>query len=111
MADTWITDMRHYLDASGELPDLPGPALNLALFQGSIVAWVSSRSAQGAERTNVNCRRRPGGQRCPGEIHASMDGGGGAVDWVCPACGDGGVIRGWQDTRWDRRAKRAGSPR
>ncbi len=43
MADTWITDLRHFLDESGELPeDLPGPALKLALFQGSIVSWMTA---------------------------------------------------------------------
>lgn len=37
-ARTWITDMRHYLDEHGSLPaDMPGPAVNLALFLGSIV--------------------------------------------------------------------------
>ena len=39
----WVVDMRHYLDEeTGDLPDgLPTPVLNLALFFGSIVAWVT----------------------------------------------------------------------
>ena len=101
MADTWITDMRHFLDESGGLPDLPGQALSLALFQGSIVAWMTSRSVQASERTNVYCRRRPRGRRCVGEIDAQFDGRR-SVAWRCPVCGDRGTISGWQHTPWDR---------
>jgi hypothetical protein len=37
--------MRHYLDEqTGDLPDgLPTPVLNLALFFGSIVVWVTDQ--------------------------------------------------------------------
>lgn len=30
MADTWITDMRHFLDDDGKLPKMSGPALDAA---------------------------------------------------------------------------------
>jgi hypothetical protein len=103
MADTWVTDMRHYLDEEGHLADLPGPALNLALFQGSIVSWVTSRASKNDVRTNVYCRRRPGRQRCQGEILASVDDASIAVVWECPFCGDNGYIAGWEGTEWDRR--------
>lgn len=41
--------MRHCLDdKTGDLPDrLPPPALNLALFFGSIVAWVTDHLPDG----------------------------------------------------------------
>jgi hypothetical protein len=46
IGNTWVTDMRHYLDEAGPIGDMPGPALSLALFLGAIVAWVTSgRSA------------------------------------------------------------------
>jgi hypothetical protein len=101
---TWATDMRHYLDASGAIPeDLPGPALNLALFLGSIVAWVTSGGSSADPRTNVPCRRNPGRRRCPGEILASLEADGSSIVWDCPACGDNGVALGWEGTPWDRR--------
>ena len=105
----WVTDLRHCLDASGALPDLPGPALSLALFQGSIVAWVTSHSADSSKRTNVTCRRRPKGRQCPGEIEAEIADSDATVTWACPVCGDGGLISGWQSTRWDRRRGGLGS--
>lgn len=47
--------MRHYLDEeTGDLPDgLPTPVLNLALFFGSIVAWVTDHLPHGDWHTNV----------------------------------------------------------
>ena len=38
MGNTWVVDMRHYLDEkTGDLPDsLPGRVSSLALFFGSI---------------------------------------------------------------------------
>ena len=103
MANTWVTDLRHFLTASGALAEMPGPAFNLACFQGSIAAWVTSPAGGVSYRTNVPCRRRPKGKRCPGEIEAELVDGAQTVDWCCPICGDNGVIRGWQDTLWDRR--------
>ncbi len=103
MNKTWVTDMRHYLDETGSLAaTMPAPALNLALFLGSIVGWVTGRGADRAPRTNVPCPRSPGRLRCRGEIVADLEPAGAAITWHCPACGDNGVIRGWEDTRWDR---------
>jgi hypothetical protein len=102
---TWITDMRHFLDESGGMPEMPGPALSLALFLGAIVAWVTSGRAAGGGRTNVPCRRSPGRQRCRGVIEAGLASDGETVLWRCPACGDNGKTRGWEATPWDRRGK------
>jgi len=95
-----VTDVRHLLDAEGSLASTPAPAVELARFLGAIVAWVS---IGGGEDTNVSCRCRPARQRCLGDIFARLDTRTGSIEWTCPACGDGGVISGWQGTSWDRR--------
>ena len=41
MGDTWITDMTHYLDDLGRIPDLPAPAMRLALYFGSQWQYAS----------------------------------------------------------------------
>lgn len=102
MGDTWITDMRHFLDEDGLMAEIPTPAMNLALFQGSIVSWMTRMPITEIEQTNVNCRRHPGRKRCLGEIVATFEEGGEAIAWTCPFCGDNGVIRGWAGTIWDR---------
>jgi hypothetical protein len=102
---TWVTDMRHCLNASGTIPEgLPGPALNLALFIGAIVAWVTSGRSSVDPRTNVSCRRNPGRRRCPGEILATFEADDSTISWRCPVCGDNGLTRGWERTPWDRRS-------
>jgi hypothetical protein len=68
--------MRHYLDEeTGDLPDgLPTPALNLALYFGSIVAWVTDHLPDGDWHTNVPCRRSPGRQaRLPAAVHLGLE--------------------------------------
>ena len=68
----WVVDMRHYLDEEiGDLPEtIPERALNLAVFFGAIVAWVTNHLPEDAWLTNVPCRRRPGRRPCRGEIIA-----------------------------------------
>jgi hypothetical protein len=73
VGNTWVTDMRHFLDGAGAIADIPGPGLNLALFLGAIVAWVTSGRSAADPRTNVSCRRSPARRRCPGEILASFE--------------------------------------
>ena len=104
MANTWVTDMRHYLDEGGNPVAARGPAMNLALFLGAIVGWVTSRGPKRSPRTNIPCRRSPGRVRCGGEIVADFEDEPGTIWWRCPECGDNGVIHGWEGTRWDRRA-------
>ena len=107
MANTWVTDMRHYLNELGELPEeMPSPALRLALFQGSIVAWMTATDCLDGQtsRTNVNCRRNPDRLPCPGEIIAFFEVNSEVIVWECPLCEDNGRISGWEGTSWDRRA-------
>jgi hypothetical protein len=104
-----ITDMRHFLNENGHLHEaLPKPAVGLALFQASIVAWVSMCSTlRGYQRTNVLCRRRAARTPCWGEVIAVLDPSSDTIDWHCPACGDDGFIRHWEGTPWDRRTPAA----
>jgi hypothetical protein len=96
--------MRHYLDEeTGDLPDgLPTAVLNLAVYFGSIVAWVTDHLPYGDWHTNVPCRRSPGRRRCLGDLVAELDRASGHIVWQCPICGDNGVIHGWEDTLWNR---------
>ena len=98
-----MTDIRHYLNEEGQLEDLPGPALNLVLFMGSIVAWMTWLQPSNLERTNLHCERRPGHVRCGADIFAGFEGE--TIAWHCAMCGDAGAIRGWQNSSWDRSVK------
>ena len=102
--EIWVVDMRHYLDEeTDDIPDQAPPRIvNLALFFGSIVAWVTDHLPEGDWHTNVSCRRSPGRKRCRGEITAELNRGSGYIEWRCTICGDNGMIHGWEHTLWDR---------
>ena len=71
VAKMYIIDLRHYLDAeTGDLADITGPALNVAMFFASIAAWATINTSQDDPSTNVWCWRRPGRTLCRGEILA-----------------------------------------
>ncbi len=102
MANTYVTDARHFPESDEELARLPGPAISLVLHLRSIVAWMTSRRIEQIEETNVFCRRSPGRRRCPGQIEAFFRGDPDEIEWGCPNCGDNGIIYGWHGGSWDR---------
>ncbi len=104
MGDTWITNMQHFLDTDGLIPDdLPGPAYRLSNFLGSIVQAVTSRKDQNLTSIGIRCRRKPRRKPCPGEILALTDAENYfSISWHCTVCDDNGVISGWQGTIWDK---------
>ncbi len=99
MGNTWTVDLRHYLDVSGALADMPPSARLLAEYFASIVV---DATANLDEEPSVRCRRRPGRRCCTGTIMSypgadDLD----RIHWPCPVCNDNGLISGWQDTLWD----------
>jgi hypothetical protein len=99
MGNILVADMRHYI---GE--ELPPDVARLREHLGAIVEAVTLRIETEIDYvTQIRCRRRPGHRRCDGEIIAFYDETEpSAIKWFCPFCGDGGYIRGWQGTAWDR---------
>ncbi|MBM4394649.1 MAG: hypothetical protein FJ087_03035 [Deltaproteobacteria bacterium] len=104
MGDTWITDMRHFLDVidPAKTAQAPLPALRLACHLGSIVEAVTAGWDDRGDLipTVLSCRRRPGRSACKGFIGARLlvDG---RIEWGCSSCDDNGVISGWKGTPWD----------
>jgi hypothetical protein len=99
MGNMLVADMRHYI---GE--ELPSGVARLRDHLGAIVEAVTLRDETEEDYvTQVRCRRQPGHRRCDGEIIACFDETEpSAIKWFCPFCGDGGYIRGWQGTAWDK---------
>jgi len=105
MGDTWVTDIRHYLDDDGNLAEEIGRARRLAGHQCAIIEAVTARPRDQVDwETSVRCRRRPRRKRCEGNIVAGFDEADpSTIVWLCPFCADNGYIRGWQETQWDKR--------
>ena len=104
MGDTWVTDMRHFLNEKGVFPnDLPKPALNLANHIAIIIQIATSQDASaGDTATTGRCRRRPSHKRCDGYIVAFIQDDH-RIRWFCQSCDDNGYISGWEGTIWDLR--------
>lgn len=100
MPQTYITDMTHFLDASGEIPaDIPKEGRELASFLALIVDEVTSAfpdSDCGVD-TGIRCRTKG----CPGQIVGALDDLGEPIHWCCIECGHSGVVSNWQKTKWD----------
>ncbi|PZN08669.1 MAG: hypothetical protein DIU76_02035 [Bacillota bacterium] len=101
-----VTHLRHLLDERGQpAPGRPGA---LARYYGAIVAAASAQRPGEEVLTPLRCRRRPDRRPCHGHLWVRCTGPEDReeVRWRCPVCGDGGVIRGWQGTAFDRRQDR-----
>lgn len=99
--NSYVIDLRHYLDDKGDLPPLPAPAITIAFFCGAVVAWVSGWPGPDGKLTNVPCRRSRSRPPCWGDVYARLAADD-RIEWRCRACGEEGVISGWRGTRWDR---------
>jgi hypothetical protein len=63
------------------------------------VPWVSA----------LSCRRRPGNRPCAGYIAVFRADLPAPIEWRCTACGDEGVISGWEESLHDLRQPRTSS--
>lgn len=101
MADTWITDISHFLDEEGEI--IPGPprARKLAEYLTAIIVMASFPEPEYPPEYLVRCRRRPNRKPCREEIVGFVDPETDDIVWMCPACGDRGLTCNWRGTMWN----------
>jgi hypothetical protein len=100
MANTWITDITHFLDVGGELIKEPMQARKLGEYLSAIVV-VASYPDPEYEGFKVLCRRRPNRKPCLTEIAAWIDPETDDVVWICPVCRDKGIVSNWRGTVCD----------
>ena len=98
MTGTYITDIRHFLDDSCELANMPPEARSLASFLVLIVDNATESCSGFFQDTQIRCRS----QGCHGTILAMLDFKTEEILWQCPLCGHHGLISNWQNTKWDR---------
>ncbi len=99
----FVSDLRHFLD----LPeDVPGPARRMAEHLTLIVRAATAGQGGQPWVSALPCRRRPGRRPCPGHFALYRADVPPSIDWRCTACGDDGVIRGWEGSVFDLRPRR-----
>jgi len=94
----YVTDITHYLDETGELMPLPGPARKLASFLVLVVEAATSAEVGDDHATGIRCRKKS----CQGTIRTLLLPDDHEVFWRCPVCEHHGVIRNWQNTKWNQ---------
>ncbi len=83
-------------------PAAPVQARRLALYCRSVVAAATAWPFVGRGwHSALPCRRRPDGSICAGRLVLARTEVPPEVRWACPACGDAGVIRGFEGSPSD----------
>ena len=102
MSGTYVTNIADFLDSSGQIvPEMPEEARQLAGFLVLIIDAATPRRSTGFYNTRIRCRMKD----CEGAVIASMNAAQGEIQWACDVCKHNGVIRNWENTKWDRRAE------
>lgn len=100
MTETFIADMRQFTDPEpGE--ELTAPAVRIRKFLGQIIGNGTTATPGRLTSTKTRCRRRPGHKACSGRIDVMLTEVPAQIRWVCPECGDNGIVTHWQGTPWD----------
>jgi hypothetical protein len=99
MTDTYIINIQHFLDDRGELAEMNSEGKSLASFLVLLIDSATEAGPNNCVDTKIRCRSKD----CRGSIEAVMDYAEHDISWDCPRCELNGVIRNWQNTKWDKR--------
>lgn len=95
---TWVTDVRHLPPAQPS--DGATAGTRRAAFVRAIVEAATSRATESSWCSATRCIARVGRKVCRARIHVSQPEAG-RVEWSCMACGERGVITGFEGTALD----------
>lgn len=101
MADRWITDITHFLNEDGNIISEPSQAKRLGEYLAAIISMASHPEPEYPAEYHVKCRRRPNCKPCLEKIVGLIDPETDNIVWMCPKCGDSGIISNWRNTIWD----------
>jgi hypothetical protein len=89
----YITDLTHFLDQSGAIGPVKGPARAMAQFHVDLVAHTSDNTSEKLSAPKCfKCKKAT--------VHAilAQDN---AVVWACPSCRIEGRVSNWRGSLWD----------
>ncbi len=99
----FVSDLRHFLDMP---EDAPGSARRMAEHLTLVVRAATAGDGGQPWVTALPCRRRPGRRPCTGHLAVFRTDVPPSIEWRCTACGDEGVISGWERSPFDLRPRR-----
>jgi hypothetical protein len=89
----YVSDLTHFLDKSGAIGPVKGPALAMAQFHVDVVAHASDATS--------NARPAPRCFKCKKGAIEAVRAHDDAIVWICPMCRTEGRISNWQGSLWD----------
>ena len=95
----WIINIQHWLNESQTGPAVPQLKKKVERLKEIIVFASSAESFVSAE-SFPKCDRRPGRKPCNGRLDIKMVSDD-EIHWICPVCGDEGIVSGWKDLFWN----------
>jgi hypothetical protein len=95
---SWSTDIRHLAPADDQA--VPTAARRRAAFVRELVEAATSRRVAEPWCSAVHCIARIGRRACGARVHVGQPEPG-RVEWSCAACGERGVISGFEGTEHD----------
>lgn len=98
-----ITNIKHFLDGNGNVPELNPEAYGLLKFLAAIIESASVAYDRPATFADVECRTMNGTTPCAGEIEVWVDPDSNIIGWECLECEEEGTISEWEGTQWDKR--------
>ena len=95
----WVIDIRHWLNDEQTGPGAPQLRLKVAKL-AEIITYATARNRDLVSGEPPKCWRRPNHKSCTGRlnVHFNEDD---RIHWICPICGDDGIIDGWHGLIWD----------
>lgn len=93
----YITDLTHFLDKSGAIGPVKGPARAMAQFHVDVVAHASD--------STEHCLAAPRCFKCNKSTVNAKPAHDGAIVWICSTCRTEGRISNWQGSLWDLRKR------
>ena len=100
---TMITNIQHFLNEDGEVPDMSLEAQELVSFLSAIIEAVSTKYDDPVAFADTKCRTIVNGKACTGDIEVWVYAEDNRIGWECLECGCEGVISDWEGTVWDKR--------
>ena len=91
-----ITDWNHLMSVEEIGADQPPAAYREVNYLSRIIMAATSRPAGQEEISAVWCRKRPGRKRCCGRLAVRLQDVPPEIHWMCPQCGDAGIISNWR---------------
>ena len=95
----YITTFTHFLDGKGNIPKhMQKEARELASFLALIIDATTQYESEDGFETGVSCMHKG----CHGKVRSTI-----LFDenfeiyWECTECKEAGIIKEWEDTRWD----------